>query len=318
MNRWTRLFPKNRVGHAQSPNASKMTTGLGRRKKFLRYLNRSWLVVGIVSLVTVPLFPKLRGEFLFLAAVTMPIYLIVRILNLSGRVRVAGVIFTLAVNFSFYGLFMVLVGKLGAAVAFQTEATVWMLMGLAILFAGAFVDKWAAPGLAAFDTLLLIGTRLLIAPEADPRPSAVVFWWLTALTIWLYEHTLNQALGQVLSELRERKRAEAETHRQVETMTALYETTRDLVIERDLSKLLHTIVERAARLLNAAGGGLYLCEPERAQVRCVVSYHTPRDFTGTVLKFGSRRPANLSSLMITVCGKDEQMSMKRRNPSAPF
>src|SRR5574341_2581802 len=69
-------------------------------------------------------------------------------------------------------------------------------------------------------------------------------------------------------------------------MTALYETTHDLVAEYDLSKLLQTIVERATGLLTASGGGLYLCEPEQRQVRCVVSYNTPRDYTGSVLKYG--------------------------------
>lgn len=80
--------------------------------------------------------------------------------------------------------------------------------------------------------------------------------------------------------------SEEELRRHVETMSALYGITRDLVIEHDLPKLLQTIVERATRLLNADGGGLYLCEPEKDQVRCVVSYNTLRDFTGTVLKYG--------------------------------
>ena len=284
--RLTHLFQKGKEENDRPLDESEVAMGLERRKKFLRYLNRGWLVLGIVTLATLPFFPRLRGEFIFLIAVTFPAYLIVRFLNLSGRTRLAGVVFTLSVNFSFYGLFMMLVDQLGANRAFETEATVWMLMGLAILFAGAFVDKWAGLGLAAFNTFLLIGTRLLIAPGSDPRPSVIVLWWMLALTSWLYEHTLNQALAQVLSELRERKQADDEIRRRVETTTALYETTSDLVIERDLSKLLQTIVERATRLLNAAGGGLYLCEPELGQVRCVVSYNTPRDFTGTVLKYG--------------------------------
>ncbi len=166
-------------------DASDMATGIERRKKFLRYLNRGWLALGIVTLITLPLFPKLRGEFIFLAAVTFPAYMLVRFLNLSGRTWLAGVVFTLCVNFSFYGLFMVLVAQLGGNEAFQTQATIWMLMGLAVLFAGAFVGKWAAPGLAAFNTFLLIGTRLLIAPGSDPRPSAVVFWWLGAYNLAL-------------------------------------------------------------------------------------------------------------------------------------
>jgi len=286
MDRLIRLFQKNKVVNDRSRDASEIVTNLERRKKFLRYLNRGWLIFGIVTLLTLPLFPRLRYEFIFLAALIFPNYLIVRLLNVSGKAQLAGAVFTLAVNFGFYGLFIVLVGKLGAYEAFQTQATVWMLMGLAILFAGAFIDKWAAPGLAALDTFMLIGTRLLIAPEADPRPSVLVFWWLMALTIWFYEHTLNQAMAQVLIELRERNQTEDDIRRRVETMTALYETTHDLVMERDLAKLLHTIIERAAGLLNAAGGGLYLCEPELAQVRCVVSYNTPRDFTDTILKYG--------------------------------
>ena len=286
MDRLTRLLQKSRAENDRSLTESEMVAGQERRKKFLRYLNRGWLVLGIVSLVTLPIFPNLRGEFIFLAAVTFPAYLIVRFLNLSGKTRLAGAVFTFSVNFSFYSLFMLLVGQLGANQAFETQATVWMLMGLAILFAGAFVDKWAAFGLAAFNTVLLIGTRLLIAPRSDPRPSVLVFWWMLAFTIWLYERTLEQALAQILNELRERKQAEEEIRRRAETVAALYETTHDLVIERDLSQLLHTIVEQAARLLKAAGGGLYLCEPELRQVRCVVSYNTPRDFTGTVLKYG--------------------------------
>jgi len=416
MDKATHLFPQGEGEKERPLDASEVDTDLERRRKFLLYLNRGWLALGIVALVTLPFFPKLRSEFIVLIAVTVATFLIVRFLNLSGRTRLAGGVFTLIVNFTFYGLFLMLVGQLGADEAFRTGAPVSMLMGLAVVFAGAFVDKWAAPGLAAFDTVLLISTRLLIAPGSDPRPSALVLWWMLALTIWLYESTLDQALAQVLGELKvrqqaeaalrdsesslkhaqqtahvgnwawdtqtnrvtmsdemyrifgldagsfsgdmdelvlhttypddmahvlplfektileetptgieyrvvhpdgairhvwtepgdrvtdetgkilrlsgvvqdvtERKQAEQEVRRQADRVTALYETTRDLVLERDLSKLFQTIVERAVRLLDAGGGGLYLCEPALGQVRCVVSYNTPRDFTGTVLKYG--------------------------------
>jgi PAS domain S-box-containing protein len=297
MHRLTYLFQKGRGKNNPPLDTSNVATDLERRKKFLRSVNRGWLVFGIVTLVSLPFFPKLRNESIFLIAVTFPTYLIVRFLNLSGRTRLAGIVFSLCVNFSLYGLFMVLVGQLGAYEAFQTESTVWLLMGLAVLFAGAFVDKWAAPGLAAFNALLLIGTRYLIAPNSDPRPSALVFWGLLALTIWLYENTLDQALAKVLGDLKERKRADDEIRKRAETITALYETTCDLVIERDLAKLLQIIVERAARLLNAAGGGLYLCEPESSQVRCIVSYNTPSDFTGTVLKYGEGAAGRVAQTM---------------------
>ncbi len=184
-----------------------IATDQERRKLFLRYLNRGWLILGIVTLASSPFFPELRSQFIYLAVIIFPTYLLVRFLNLSGRTRLAGVVFTLTVNFGFYGLFLLLVLEQGAGEAFQTQSTVWLLMGLAVLFAGAFVDKWAALGVALFDTVLLIGTRLALAPESDPRPSAVVFWWMMAGIIWLYESTLQQALAQAWTEVAARKRA---------------------------------------------------------------------------------------------------------------
>ena len=184
-----------------------ITTDQERRKVFLQYINRAWLILGIVALASLPIFPEQRDEFIFLIAVTFPTYLIIRFINQSGKTRLAGVIFTLVVNFGFYGLFMLLVGQLGAYQAFETQATVWMLMGLAVLFAGASVDKRAAPVLAALNSILLIGTRLMIAPESEPRPSILVFWWMMALTVWLYEGTLHEALKRSWVEVTERKQA---------------------------------------------------------------------------------------------------------------
>jgi PAS domain S-box-containing protein len=94
------------------------------------------------------------------------------------------------------------------------------------------------------------------------------------------------AVQVVFNDITEQKRAEERIRQQAAEMTTLYETTHDLVIEKDLSKLLYTIVERAAGLLKASGGGLYLCEPEQRQVRCAVSYNTPHNYTGVVLKYG--------------------------------
>src|SRR5262249_4450348 len=80
--------------------------------------------------------------------------------------------------------------------------------------------------------------------------------------------------------------AEAEITQKSEELSTLYEITQDLAMERDLSKLLRVIVEKATGLLKASAGGLYLCDSENRQVRCVVSYNTPRDYTGTILAYG--------------------------------
>jgi PAS domain S-box-containing protein/putative nucleotidyltransferase with HDIG domain len=203
-----------------SVNQLEITSDQERRKVFLRYVNRAWLILGIVTLASIPIFPEQRSVFIFLAAITFPTYLIIRFVNLSGKTKLAGVVFTFSVNFGFYGLFMFYVAQLGAYKAFETEATVWMLMGLAVLFAGALVDKRAAPILAAFNSILLIGTRLIIAPDSDPRPSAAVFWWMMALTVWLYEGTLHGALRRSWAEVMERKQA----HKAIQETELKYRT----------------------------------------------------------------------------------------------
>ncbi len=90
----------------------------------------------------------------------------------------------------------------------------------------------------------------------------------------------------VYTDITTQKRAKEMLRRRAEELAALQATVLDITTPHDLPTLLQTIVERAALLLNAPGGGLYLCHPGRGEVRCVVSYNTPRDYTGTVLKYG--------------------------------
>jgi len=81
------------------------------------------------------------------------------------------------------------------------------------------------------------------------------------------------------------RQAEESLRRKVEELSALHQTVLDITSPHKLPDLLQTIVERAARLLNASSGGLYLCDPDREEVRCVVSFNTRRDYSGTVLKY---------------------------------
>jgi HD-GYP domain-containing protein (c-di-GMP phosphodiesterase class II)/putative methionine-R-sulfoxide reductase with GAF domain len=165
-------------------------------------------------------------------------------------------------------------------------------------------NRWMAIG---FLCVLLVGINDILVTVLDlnwPRlaefgylPVAILFNIILIQRYGLIYREMNdqvQARTDQLSlvnkalhnEIDERRQYAEKIRRQAAEMTALYETTHDLVIEHELSKLLQTIVERAAALLHSTGGGLYLCEPEQRQVRCVVSYNTPRDYTGTVLKYG--------------------------------
>jgi PAS domain S-box-containing protein len=112
--------------------------------------------------------------------------------------------------------------------------------------------------------------------------------------IWTLNHArlVSNDKGEVqhcvgfVTDITARKQAEEMLEQKAKQLEALYETTLDLTKSHELPRLLETIVERAAHLLNSSGGGMYLCEPQQEQVRCVVSYNTPEDYTGTMLKYG--------------------------------
>ncbi len=91
---------------------------------------------------------------------------------------------------------------------------------------------------------------------------------------------------QIATDITERKQAEETLQRHAEEMTTLHAVTLDLMKSSELDPILESIVARAAELLEGSSGGMYLCDAEKREARCVVSYQTPRDFTGTVLKYG--------------------------------
>jgi len=87
-------------------------------------------------------------------------------------------------------------------------------------------------------------------------------------------------------DITERHEAREALRERAEALSALQATVLDITGRHELPTLLRTIVERATQLLAGLAGGMYLCEPEEEQVRCVVSYNTPEDYTGLILKYG--------------------------------
>jgi diguanylate cyclase (GGDEF)-like protein/PAS domain S-box-containing protein len=96
----------------------------------------------------------------------------------------------------------------------------------------------------------------------------------------------GEALLSIVHDVTERKQVEEILSRRTEELTSLQTTILDISLPHSITELLSLIVERAANLLGASSGGLYLTEPEQRRVRCVVSYRTSEDFTGTLLDFG--------------------------------
>ncbi len=83
----------------------------------------------------------------------------------------------------------------------------------------------------------------------------------------------------VVNDITERKRAE-------EGMKGLQTTILKITAMNDLHIVLQTIIEQAAKLLNADISGLYLCEQAKKQVRLVAACNIPSDYIGTTIKYG--------------------------------
>ncbi len=137
----------------------------------------------------------------------------------------------------------------------------------------------------AMQAALAAGQDLFRHEQRLARKDGSRLWSDTHTTVVRTNGEITHVVS-VIHDITERKQAEESLRRRAEEMTALYETSLDLTAPHALPALLQTIVKRAARLLNAPSGGLYLCDPARRAVRCVVSYNTPRDFTGATLNYG--------------------------------
>ncbi len=84
----------------------------------------------------------------------------------------------------------------------------------------------------------------------------------------------------------ERKQVEEAQARHAQIMSALYETSLEINAQPDMSTLLPAIVQRAARLLDANMGGIYLVRPEEQVLELAVSQFGAEDFQGAVLRWG--------------------------------
>jgi PAS domain S-box-containing protein len=141
---------------------------------------------------------------------------------------------------------------------------------------------------------------------------------------WLFRDSSQKPLfwqGFII-DITERKQIEIELERRAAELSALQETVLNLTARHTLPDLLNMIVERAALLLNASSGMLYLVNPDEKTVTCVVSYNTQRDYTGITLHSGEGAAGKVLTtgkpLIIKNYAKWSGRSRKFDNEEFPF
>ena len=73
-------------------------------------------------------------------------------------------------------------------------------------------------------------------------------------------------------------------NRRAAELEALQKISVDIQAEVEPDQLLRSVVEQAARLLDAEGGMAFLLEPDDQTLKVVVSYNLDKDYTGCILK----------------------------------
>ncbi len=96
----------------------------------------------------------------------------------------------------------------------------------------------------------------------------------------------SEARVRALLASTEHQQADATLQRYAREMAALYEVSLEINSQSNLTTLLSLIVEKAAGLLDAHMGGLYLMREDNQSLELVVSYHLPGNYVGTVLQLG--------------------------------
>lgn len=133
---------------------------------------------------------------------------------------------------------------------------------------------------------LLAQPRHTMEVQARLQHKDGTYRWIEGTAANLLDDPAVQAIVINYRDVTGRRTAEDKVRQRAEELAALQATVLEITAQHDPEGLLQVIVERAARLLKAEGGGLYLCDPQRREVRCVISHNTPRDYTGIVLKYG--------------------------------
>ncbi len=100
------------------------------------------------------------------------------------------------------------------------------------------------------------------------------------------ELQLLEAIAEDIAAGITRLQLEQQRERLVKEVESLRDLSAEMITGREIGVLFQTLVEQVTSILGGTAGGLYVSEPEKRQVRCVVSHLTDRDYAGTVLPYG--------------------------------
>ena len=97
---------------------------------------------------------------------------------------------------------------------------------------------------------------------------------------------LEDTVILVAHDITNRKLMEEIVERQARELAALYLTSLEINVQKDLTSLLRAIIERATSLLDANAGALYLVLPDGKSLGMVASHNLPDNYLGVILQLG--------------------------------
>jgi signal transduction histidine kinase len=168
-----------------------------RRAEFLKVANRCWLALGGLSLAAMPFYPGELISFVMLTTLTIVTFVIIDALERNGKTRIGGLLFAGVIDATCYGLILYNYRLHGFEnlEANLTRVAAFAIMGISIVFAGAVVGPWAALGFSLLNTVLLIAVAVFVDGRLGPKVSIPFFWWLLAVSVWLYERHVAGAFA---------------------------------------------------------------------------------------------------------------------------
>jgi signal transduction histidine kinase len=168
-----------------------------RRSEFLKVANRCWLALGGLALAAIPFYPTELTSFVILISLTSVTFVMIDALQRNGKTRLGGWLFAGVVVATCYGMMLYNYRRHGFddLEANLTRVAALAIMGSAIIFAGAVVGPRCAFAVALLNTILLIVAVVFVDNRLGPKVSIPFFWWLLAVSVWLYERHVARAFA---------------------------------------------------------------------------------------------------------------------------